>query len=166
VKQFGFKGVRILPWLWNLPPNDRRYYPVYAECCELGVPFCTQVGHTGPLMPSEPGRPIPYLDDVALEFPELVIVGGHIGWPWLNEMISLMTKYPNVYVDTSAYTAKRYPPELVAYMKAHGRKKVLFGSNWPMLAPADCLKELDALGLDADTKADFLHDNTARVYRL
>ena len=166
VKSLGFKAVRVLPWLWNLPPNDRRYYPIYAECCELSVPFCTQVGHTGPLMPSEPGRPIPYLDEVALDFPELTIVGGHIGWPWVNEMISLATKYPNVYIDTSAYTVKRYPPELVAYLKKHGGKKVLFGSNYPMIMPADCLKELDGLGLDAKTSAAFLHENAARVFKL
>jgi predicted TIM-barrel fold metal-dependent hydrolase len=70
-----------VPWLWNLPPNDRRYYPLYAECCELDIPFCTQVGHTGPLQPSEPGRPIPYLEEVALDFPDLKIVCGHIGFP-------------------------------------------------------------------------------------
>jgi predicted TIM-barrel fold metal-dependent hydrolase len=166
VKELRFKAVRVLPWLWNLPPNDRRYYPIYAECCELGVPFCTQVGHTGPLMPSDPGRPIPYLDEVALDFPDLVIVGGHIGWPWLNEMISLATKYPNVYIDTSAYTAKRYPPELVAYLKAHGSKKVLFGSNYPMIAPAECLKDLAALGLDEPVKAAFLAGNAVRVFKL
>ena len=45
VKTLGFKALRIVPWLWGLPPNDRRYYPLYAECIELGVPFCTQVGH-------------------------------------------------------------------------------------------------------------------------
>src|SRR6185312_15207014 len=67
VRQLGLRGLRVLPWLWGLPPNDRRYYPLYAECVELGVPFCLQVGHTGPLRSSEPGRPIPYLDDVALE---------------------------------------------------------------------------------------------------
>lgn len=166
VKQLGFRGLRILPWLWNLPPNDRRYYPLYAECCELGVPFCLQVGHTGPLCPSEPGRPIPYLDEVALEFPELVIVGGHIGWPWTNEMISLATKYPNVHIDTSAYTCRRYPPELVAYLRGHGRKKVLFGSNYPMITPADCLKALDALALDEPVQADFLHGNAQRVFKL
>lgn len=75
VKEFGFKGLRVLPWLWGLPPDDRRYYPLYAECVELGVVFCTQVGHAGPMLPSEPGRPIPCLDHVAHEFPELVIVG-------------------------------------------------------------------------------------------
>lgn len=166
VKQLGFKGLRMLPWLWNLPPDDRRYYPLYAECCELGVPFCTQVGHTGPLCPSEPGRPIPYLDHVALEFPELVIVGGHIGYPWTSEMIALATKYPNVHIDTSAYKPNRYPAELTGYLRGHGRRKVLFGSNYPMLLPADCLAGVDALGLDAEARGLFLAGNARRVFAL
>ena len=102
----------------------------------------TQVGHTGPLRTSETGRPIPYLDDVALEFPELVIVGGHIGYPWTAEMISLATKYPNVYIDTSAYVARRYPAELVEYMRGHGRRKVLFGTNYPMVTPKRALERI------------------------
>ena len=92
MRDLGFRALRVVPWLWNLPPSDRRYYPLYAECVQLGIPFCLQVGHTGPLCPSEPGLPIPYLDTVALEFPELVIVGGHIGYPWTAEMISLATR--------------------------------------------------------------------------
>ena len=112
---------------------------MYSECCELGVPFCTQVGHTGPLKPSEFGRPIPYIDQVAIDFPELVIVGGHIGYPWTEEMIAVCTKHPNVYIDTSAYTVKRYPPNLIAYLARHGRTKVMFGSNWPMIAPQKAL---------------------------
>jgi predicted TIM-barrel fold metal-dependent hydrolase len=135
VKELGFVAVRQLPWLWGLPPNDRRYYPIYAECVELGVPFCLQVGHAGPLRPSDPGRPIPYLDEVACDFPELRIVGGHIGYPWTEEMVSLATKYENVYIDTSAYTPERYPEALVRFMKGPGQRKVLFGSNFPMIQP-------------------------------
>ena len=166
VKQLGMRALRVLPWLWNLPPNDRRYYPLYAECVELGIPFCLQVGHTGPLAPSEPGRPIPYLDEVALDFPELVIVGGHIGYPWTDEMIALATKYPNVHIDTSAYKAKRYPTALREFMAGHGRRKVLFGSNFPMVTPAACLADLDALGLDAEARQLFLGGNATRVFGL
>ena len=166
VRQLGFKGIRILPWLWELPPTHPRFYPVYAECCELGVPFCTQVGHTGPLLPSEFGRPIPYIDQVAVDFPELVIVGGHIGYPWTEEMIALCTKYPNVYIDTSAYTVKRYPPNLVSYLAGHGRRKVLFGTNWPMIPAVKALDGLDDLGLDAEARNLFLSENAVRVYRL
>jgi predicted TIM-barrel fold metal-dependent hydrolase len=164
VKQLGLRALRVLPWLWNLPPNDKHYYPIYAECIELGIPFCLQVGHTGPLRPSEPGRPIPYLDEVALDFPELTIVGGHIGFPWTDEMIALATKYPNVYIDTSAYKPSRYPPSLVSYLRGHGRKKVLFGSNYPMILPGACLEQVDTLELDAEAKRLFLHDNAARVF--
>src|SRR5215472_13420523 len=166
VRQLGFRALRVLPWLWNLPPDDRRYYPLYAECIELGIPFCLQVGHTGPLAPSEPGRPIPYLDHVALEFPDLRIVGGHIGYPWTVEMISLATKYPNVFIDTSAYKARRYPPELVDYLRHHGRRKVLFGSNYPAWPAADCLKDLANLHLDTETTELFLHGNAERVFGL
>lgn len=165
VRELGFKGIRVLPWLWEVPPTDRRFYPVYAACCEEGVPFCTQIGHTGPLMPSEVGRPI-YLDPVAIDFPELTIVGGHIGYPWTDEAIAVATKHERVFIDTSAYTVKRYPPQLVEYLKAHGRNKVLFGSNWPMIEPARALEGLDALALDSETRALFLGGNAARVYGL
>lgn len=166
VKELGFRGVRLLPWLWQLPPDDRRYYPIYAECIELGVPFCTQVGHAGPLRPSEPGRPIPYLDHVACEFPELVIVGGHIGYPWTEEMIALARKYEHVYIDTSAYKTSRYPENLVSYMQGRGRSKVLFGSNFPMITPQACLEGIDGLSLDEEAKRAFLGDNAARVFGL
>jgi hypothetical protein len=166
VRELGMKALRILPWLWELPPNDRRYYPLYAECVELGIPFCLQVGHAGPLKPSDPGRPIPYLDEVALDFPELTIVGGHVGYPWTNEMIALATKYENVFIDTSAYKPKRFPPELVTFLRGHGRSKVLFGSNYPMILPSDCLSELDALDLDAEARRMFLGENAKRVFSL
>jgi predicted TIM-barrel fold metal-dependent hydrolase len=166
VRDLGFVALRILPWLWDLPPDDRRYYPLYATCVELGIPFCLQVGHTGPLCPSEPGRPIPYLDRVALDFPELTIVGGHIGYPWTTEMIALATKYDNVHIDTSAYTPRRYPRELVDYMAGHGRHKVLFGTNFPMILPGKALAQVDALGLDDEARALFLGGNAARVFGL
>jgi predicted TIM-barrel fold metal-dependent hydrolase len=166
VRELGMRALRIVPWLWGLPPNDRRYYPLYVECIELGIPFCTQVGHTGPLRTSETGRPIPYLDDVALEFPDLVIVGGHIGYPWTAEMIALATKYPNVYIDTSAYTARRFPPELVAYMRANGRRKVMFATNYPMITAQRALEGLDSLELDAEATDLFLSGNARRVFGL
>jgi predicted TIM-barrel fold metal-dependent hydrolase len=166
VEVLGLRGLRILPWWWGLPPDDRRYYPLYAACVDLGVPFCLQVGHAGPLCPSEPGRPIPYLDHVALEFPELVIVAGHIGFPWTDEMIALATKYPNVYIDTSAYKPSRYPPSFVAWLRGPGARKTLFGSNWPMIPPADCVAQLDELGLAAEQRAAFLAGNARRVFQL
>jgi len=165
VHELGFKAIRVLPWLWELPPTDRRFYPVYTACCEAGVPFCTQIGHTGPLMPSEVGRPI-YLDQVALDFPELAIVAGHIGYPWTDEAVALATKHEHVHIDTSAYTVKRYPAPLVEFLRGHGRTKVLFGTNYPMITPAQALAGLEGLGLDDDAKALFLGRNAQRVFGL
>ena len=166
VRELGFKALRVIPWLWKLPPNDKLYYPLYVKCVELGIPFCTQVGHTGPLMPSEFGRPIPYIDQVAIDFPDLAIVCGHIGYPWTEEMVAVATKHRNVYIDTSAYTVRRYPPQLVAYLRTHGAGKVLFGTNWPMIAPRKALEGLDDLGLPDATRAAFLGGNAARVFGL
>lgn len=167
VDELGFKGLRVIPWLWEAPPTDRRYYPLYAACVELGVPFFTQVGHTGPLRPSETGRPIPYIDQVALDFPELVIVGGHIGYPWTEEMIAVCRKHENVHIDTSAYAPRRFPPELVRYMAGGGgRHKVLFGTNFPMLTHAQALDGVDALGLDDEARELFLHGNAERLLGL
>ena len=166
VKELGFKALRIVQWLWNLPPTDRRYYPLYAECVELSIPFCCQVGHTGPLCPSEPGRPSPYIDEVAIDFPELKIVCGHIGYPWTTEMIAVATKHENVYIDTSAYVAKRFPAELVTYMQKNGKKKVIFGTNYPMVTAAMCLKDLDSLQLTEEVKKLFLCENAQRVFGL
>ena len=167
VEELGFIGLRVVPWLWDAPPTDRRYYPLYSACVELRVPFCTQVGHTGPMRPSETGRPIPYIDQVALDFPELTVVCGHVGYPWTEEMVTVARKHENVFIDTSAYTAKRYPPELLRYMTSRsGRRKVMFGTNYPMIPAEAALADLDTLDLDDETRELFLGGNARRVFSL
>lgn len=166
ILDLNFVGVRVVPWLWDLPPDDRRHYPIYVSCVELGVPFCTQIGHTGPLCRSEPGRPIPYLDNVLLDFPELTVIGGHVGFPWIPEVLSLARKYPNFHVDTSAYAVHRLPQDLIEYMREAGRSRVLFGTNWPMLAPAQCLAKLETLKLDDEARGLFLEGNARRIFNL
>lgn len=166
VRELGCKALRIVPWLWKLPPNHRLYYPLYVKCIELDIPFCTQVGHTGPLMPSETGRPVPYLDEVALDFPELRIVAGHIGHPWTDEMIGLAWKHDNVFIDTSAYLPRYYPPQLLQFMRSYGSDKVLFGSNFPQLPLTRCMQQVKELGLSSEVEARFLHKNARRIFKL
>jgi predicted TIM-barrel fold metal-dependent hydrolase len=165
VNEHGFKGLRLVQWLWGWPCTHPLYYPLYAACVELDVPVCLQVGLTGPLQTSETGRPL-HIERIALDFPQLKIVCGHVGYPWHVEMIAFATKFPNVYIDTSAYKPKRYPVELVSYMKTNGRRKVLFGTNYPMLTPQACLAELEVLGLDEETRNLFLFENARRVFKL
>ena len=78
----------------------------------------------------------------------------------------MATKHENVYIDTSAYTVRRYPAPLLEFMRAHGRAKVLFGTNYPMIMPAKALEGVDAIGLDAEAMQMFLAGNAQRVYRL
>lgn len=166
MKSLGVKALRIVPWLWNRPPNDKFYFPLYVKCIELDIPFCTQVGHTGPLMPSETGRPVPYLDEVALTFPELKIIAGHIGYPWTDEMIGLAWKHENVFIDTSAYLPRYYPQQLIHYMKTYGRDKVMFGTNFPQLSLEKCVEQVYALDLSDEARAAFLGENAKRVFKL
>ncbi len=161
-----FVGVRIVPWLWDLPPNNRLYYPIYIACIDAGVPLCTQIGHTGPLCRSETGRLIPYLEEVLLDFPELTVVGGHVGYPWIDEVISIAHKFPNFYVDTSAYVVKRLPETLLRFMREEGKTRVMFGTNWPMLSPSRCLQNIDDLSLSDEVKTLFLEGNARRVFNL
>jgi predicted TIM-barrel fold metal-dependent hydrolase len=166
VKELGFKALRVVPWLWNRPPNDKFYFPLYVKCIELNIPFCTQVGHTGPLMPSETGRPVPYLDEVALTFPELRIVAGHIGHPWTDEMIGVAWKHENVFIDTSAYLPRYYPPQLVHYLKTYGQDKVLFGTNFPQLSFTKCVQQVHAMNLPDEIQTKFLSGNARCVFQL
>jgi len=184
VRQENFKGVRVVPWLWNLPPTSREYWPLFVKCCELDIPFLTQVGHTGPLCPSEVGRPVPYIDEVALKFPKLKIIGGHIGYPWTQEMIAVAWKHENVFIDTSAYLPKYYPPvsdatpfnfglllisyeELIQFANTIGRKKVMFGTNFPQLMFKACVESGHKhLKLREEVKPDFFGGNAARVLKL
>lgn len=166
VKELGFKALRVVPWLWQRPPNDKFYFPLYVKCIELDIPFCTQVGHTGPLLPSETGRPVPYLDEVALVFPELKIVAGHIGFPWTDEMIGVAWKHENVFIDTSAYLPRYYPPQLLHYLKTYGQDKVLFGTNFPQLSLEKCVQQVQELGLPEVVQAKFLFQNARRVFNL
>lgn len=172
VRVEGFKGLRIVPWLWDLPPADAHYWPLYVKCIELDVPFCTQIGHTGPLCPSEVGRPIPYIDAIALKFPALKIVCGHLGYPWTAEAVSVAWKHENVYIDTSAWSPKYYAPEFLTFANTTGKKKVMFGTNFPQLGWKACvdgvkgISEGDRPRLRAETLRGFMGGNAQRVFRL
>ena len=117
-------------------------------------------------MRSETGRLIPYLEDVMLDFPELTIVGGHVGFPWVNELVSMTVKFPNFYADTSAYALHRLPPDFVHFMKSAGRGRVMFGTNWPMLSPELCLKGLSRLDLGEEQEQAFLSGTARQVFGL
>jgi len=91
---------------------------------------------------------------------------GHVGFPWLDELITLTIKFPNFFVDTSAYSLHRLPKGFVDYMKGLGASRVMFGTNWPMLSHAQCLKGLDGLALSEKGREAFLSGNARRAFKL
>jgi predicted TIM-barrel fold metal-dependent hydrolase len=170
VKDFGIKGIRLEPYAYGdgmvgAPPNAKMYWPIYIKCVELNIPVCMQVGHTGPLLPSEAGRPI-YIDEVALAFPELTILGCHLGQPWHEEMMILAWKHPNVYVETSARAPKRWPPSFVDFVKTWGQDKVIWGTDFPLLSFKRCIDEIEAMNLDYAVKSKLLRENALRAFKL
>ncbi len=170
VKEYNCRALRLEPYAYGngkvgVPPNDKMYYPLYAKCIELDIAVVTQVGHTGPLLPSECGRPI-YLDEVALTFPELRIAGAHLGQPWHEEMMILAWKFPNVYVETSARPPKFWPESFKEFVATYGQNKVLWGTDYPLLPFKRCVDEVDELNLDIKAKKKLLRENAIRFFKL
>ncbi len=170
IRDLGMRTIRLEPYMYGdgmtgLAPNDKHYWPVYLKCAELGVPVAIQVGHTGPLLPSECGRPI-YLDEVALAFPELTILGCHLGQPWHEEMMTLAWKHPNVYIETSARTPKHWPASFIDYARGWGQDKILWATDYPLLSFDRTLSELEELNLGEGIYRKLVRDNAIRAFGL
>lgn len=165
VKEYGFRNIKLLPYSFELPPSDRIWYPIYTKAAELGVPVSVQVGHTGPLFPSWVGRPM-YLDQVALMFPELTIIGAHIGWPWTMEMIALAFKFPNVYIETSAWSPRRFDKDFFHFANSWGQDKCMAASDYPMFGYDRWAGECQELEMKPAAKRKFLYENAARVFKI
>ena len=169
IKIEGFVGAHLYPHWFEMAPDHARYYPYYAKCCELDIPLQIQVGHCLRYSAERPlrsvGHPIT-LDTVACDFPELKLIGIHIGWPWTEEMISVAYKHPNVYIGSDAYAPAYWPEAFVRYLDSWGRQKVLFGTDFPVIEPERAIKEIDALGLRPASRQRFLRNNAIDLYRL
>lgn len=166
VEEHGCVGLKLEPFVNDRVPTEAGWYPLYAACVDLDVTVQIQVGSAGPPMyASETGRP-GYIDRVAVDFPELRIVAGHIGAPWTDEMIAVAAKHPNVWIDTSAHQPKHYPPSFVHFARTFGQHKCIWASDWPILDFARALAGVDELGLSPDGQRLFLAGNAARAFKL
>ena len=133
------------------------------------MPVQLQVGQSMIYDPTYPlrsvGRPIT-LDAVACDFPELKLVGIHVGIPWTDEMIAMAWKHPNVYIGSDAHSPKYWPESFVRYIDSFGQDKVVFGTDFPVLDFERTRAEIEALGLKPESKRKFLRDNALRIYKL
>ncbi len=167
VKEYGARYCYFHSLTFGLPLNDKRLYPCYAKCSELGIPVGMQTGHAAELFPSWPGYPM-YLDEVALDVPGLTIIGSHTGWPWVNELVCMAWKHPNVYCDCSAWMPKLLPklhPELLIFMQFWaGQEKTLFGTN--NMGLKTFKEQFLALPLSDEAKRMIMRENAIRVFGL
>ena len=169
VKDLGFIGAHFYPHWFELAPDHAKWYPFYAKCVELDVPVQLQVGQSLIYAPEQRlrsvARPIS-LDPVACDFPELKLIGIHIGIPWADEMIAMAWKHPNVYIGCDAHSPKYWPASFVQYLNTYGQDKVIFGTDYPVLDFGRTRDELEALGLREEPKRKLLRDNALRIYKL
>jgi predicted TIM-barrel fold metal-dependent hydrolase len=163
VGQFGVKLLRLVPFLFNRPPNDKVCYPIYAKAIELGVAVSVNTGIPGPPMPAEPQRPL-YLDEVCLFYPDLKLIMAHGADPWWGEAIRLLLKYPNLYMMTSAYLPKYLPEELVRFMNTRGQTKVMFATDFPFLPFDRAIAEAKALPFRDGVLERYLSLNAMAVF--
>lgn len=106
------------------------------------------------------------LDRVAIDFPELRVVGTHIGWPWTEEMIAVCYKHANVYVAGSGHAPRHWSRSFVHFANSWGQDKCLFGTDWPVIPPDRALREIGELGLRPEAERKLLGENALRVFRL
>jgi predicted TIM-barrel fold metal-dependent hydrolase len=164
VRDDGGRALRIVPYRDGKRPSHRSYYPLYAKCIELGIPVTITVGM--PLVPRAGIMQDPrHLDKVCAFFPELVIVSAHGGAPWTSTLVSLLRTWPNLYHMISAYAPSRYPPELVAFANTQrGCKKVMYGSDYPLLTFERARRELPDCGISDETMPWFVERNALNVF--
>ncbi|MDP6644618.1 MAG: amidohydrolase family protein [Rhodospirillales bacterium] len=169
VAELGFIGAHLYPHWFELAPDHAKYYPFYAKCVELDVPIQLQVGQSLVYSPASPmrsvGKPIT-LDAVACDFPELKLIGIHIGIPWHDEMIAMAWKHANVYIGCDAHAPKHWPASFVHYINSYGQDKVIFGTDFPVIDFGRAMGDISALGFTPEVLAKLLRRNVERVYRL
>lgn len=163
VKEYGFKGVYIHIYGFDMPLTDRRMYPLYAKCAELDVTVSMQVGYVLEGMPSEGGRPI-YLERIALDFPTLRLVGSHTGYPWCEELVAICYKFDNIYLGLDAHMPRYWEPTLIKFAQSRGQDKVIWGTNG--LPWVKMLEQIDAMGFNEEVKRKLLRDNVIKAFRL
>ena len=169
VSKFGFIGAHVYPHWFELAPDHAKYYPFYAKCVELGVPIQIQVGQSLIYSPDNPmrsvGQPIT-IDTIACDFPELKIIGIHIGIPWHDEMISMAWKHPNVFIGCDAHAPKYWPASFIEYVNSYGQDKVIFGSDFPVIDFKRALDEIRDLNFKREPLSKLLRRNVEKIYGL
>ena len=173
ISDHGIKGFKFHPSMQAFFPNDRHAYVLYEAIAEAGLPALFHTGQSGIGMGQPAGggirlkysNPI-YLDDVAVDFPEMPIILAHPSMPWQDEAIAVAMHKPQVYIDLSGWSPKYFPPQLVHHANTLLKHKVLFGSDYPFITPDRWLEDFEQAGFRDEVKPLILKDNAARLLGL
>ena len=173
IEEHGIKGFKFHPTMQGFFPNDRMAYPFYELLAEHGAIGLFHTGQTGVGSGMAGGNGMRlkysnpmYLDDVAVDFPDMKIVMAHPSFPWQEEALAVAQHKPNVYIDLSGWSPKYFPPILVRYCNSILRKKVLFGSDWPMISPGRWLSDFEKIYIKDELRPDIIKNNAARLLGL
>jgi hypothetical protein len=164
VEDFGMRGASIDPYLAHLRPNEARYYPVFAACCDLGIPVVITTAPPpqvkGALIDHTDPR---HVDVVARDFPELTIVMSHGGYPFVMEAIYTCLRNANVHMDCSEYERAPMSEVYVQAMNTLIPDKVLFASAHPFIEQKDALEAYAQMPLSAEVRRKVMYENALRV---
>jgi len=163
VNDHAFRGLKLYPTYQHYYPNDAAIYPIYGKAQDLEIPVLFHVGSsvfTGSRL--KYGDPI-FLDDVAVDFPELVLIQSHSGRPfWYDKAFGLARIHQNVHMEVAGLPPQRlldYFPELERL--AH---KVIYGSDWPAVPTIkENIQALKGLKISEESKRKILGENAAKL---
>jgi hypothetical protein len=173
VREFGIKGFKFHPTMQGFYPNDRMAYDLYEAIAEEGAITLFHTGQTGVGSGMRGGmgmrlkysNPL-YLDDVAVDFPDMPIILAHPSFPWQEEALSVCQHKPNVYIDLSGWSPKYFPEILVKYANSLLKRKMLFGSDWPAITPDRWLADFENSGFRDEVRPLILKENAKRLLKL
>jgi len=174
ITTLGLKGAKFQPPVQAFYPNDRRFYPIWDLCQSLGAPVLIHTGVTalGTGIPGgrgvhlKYGRPIPAIDDIAADFPNLTIIAAHPGWPWHEELIAVVVHKDNVFFEVSGWRPRYIPEPMKKQINNRLQDKVMFGSDYPGWTPEQCLDELEQEGFRPAVLEKMFVKNAIRVLGL
>lgn len=169
--EIGLRGVAMRPFMFGIPPHHRKMYPVYTACAELDMPIWFHLSINYSTNNMEVERPI-YLDTVAQDFPDLKMIAGHGGWPWVNELIGVAWRNKNVYLDFASYMPKHLAKpgsgweSLFHYGNSVLQDRILFGSTWMFmgLSIRELADQVLELPLKEETKRKWVYENAAKLF--
>jgi predicted TIM-barrel fold metal-dependent hydrolase len=169
----GFRGFKLHCPLMQFHANDKRAYAFYEVLAEAKMPVIFHTGHSGigTGMPGGGGVRLKYgnpmdIDDVAVDFPDMPIIMAHPSFPWQDEAISVCLHKPQVYIDLSGWSPKYFSPILIQYANTLLKKKMLFGSDYPLITPDRWMTDFAAIAIRDEVRPLILKENAARLFSL